>query len=405
MLCPKCQKEVLEDSKFCPFCGADLSAAATPEEIRTAAPAEAVVEQASPEPAAPESVPVQETAAPDVETAAPAKKGRSKKPLIIAAIAAVVVIAGIFGTRAVINHMHEKDYAAACKALATEDYEKALSGFEELGSFKDSKEQAEFCQDNIDYNKAAEVLESGDYDKARRAFKKLGDFKDSKEKVTLCDDLERYGEAEKLFAEKKYTEARAIYAELPREDTDHFPNAATHMTYCDNKQKYDAAAAKLNNKEYYAAYTAFSALGSFEDAHQKAESCKQKFPSTGEHHRNKKYSSKAVSLTIVPPSNGQYNYLKLYKGSDLVTCVALGKNQKATIRIPVGSYTIKDAYSTGAWFGDKDMFGDTGTYLKLTNGSKDTFKLEANMIYTLTLRSSKAKGDSVGSQSESRGSF
>lgn len=405
MLCPKCQKEVLEDSKFCPFCGADLSAAATPEDTRTASPAEPVVEQDVQEPAAAEAAPVEQTTAPAAETATPAKKARSKKPLIIAMIAAVVIVAGIFGTRAVINHMHEKDYARASEFLANEDYESALMVFDDLGGFKDSKEKADFCRDSIDYEEAQNLFDDGKYEEAKEAFSKLKGFKDTDEKVLLCENAMKYVEAEKLFAEKKYTEAKAIYAELPREDTEHFPNAAAHMTYCDNKQKYDAAAAKLNNKEYYAAYTAFSALGSFEDAHQKAESCKQKFPSTGEHHRNKKYSSKAVSLTIVPPSNGQYNYLKLYKGSDLVTCVALGKNQKATVRIPVGSYTIKDAYSTGAWFGDKDMFGDTGTYLKLTNGSKDTFKLEANMIYTLTLRSSKAKGDSVGSRSESRGSF
>ena len=52
------------------------------------------------------------------------------------------------------------------------------------------------------------------------------------------------------------------------------------------------------------------------------------------------------------------------------------------------------------------MFGDNGTYIKLMNGSKDSFKLEANMIYTLTLRSSTATGgNSVGSQSENRANF
>ena len=82
MLCPKCKKEILEDSKFCPFCGADLSAAATPEDTRTASPAEPVAQQNVQEPAAAEAASVEQTTAPAAETATPAKKARSKKPLI-----------------------------------------------------------------------------------------------------------------------------------------------------------------------------------------------------------------------------------------------------------------------------------------------------------------------------------
>ena len=52
------------------------------------------------------------------------------------------------------------------------------------------------------------------------------------------------------------------------------------------------------------------------------------------------------------------------------------------------------------------MFGDNATYIKLMNGSSDGFSLEANMIYTLTLRSSTATGgNSVGSRSENRSDF
>ena len=410
MLCPNCQNEVPDDGLFCPNCGTPLAqteTAVTPEAesveqtVDKAPEAEAVGQTAeSTEEAAPVTAPAGEAAAPAAEKT----PKKLNKKAIIAVIAAVVVVAGIFIARAVINHMHEEAYADAGKALAAGKYEEALKEYKDLGGFKDSKDKAQFCQDSIDYEKAMKLFDKGDYDKAKEAFRKLDEFKDAEEMVTLCENMVKYNEAEELFAAQNYTEAHDIYGELP-DDQEHFPNRADHMTYCENKQKYDAAAALLNDKKYYDAYQAFSALGGFEDAAAKAESCKQKFPKTGQCYRNKKFKSTAVALTIVPPKNDQRNYLKIYSGDDLVSCVALGKGKKATVRLPVGTYTIKDAYGTGPWFGDTDMFGDDGTYLKLTNGDAGTFKLKANMAYTLTLRSDSAKGDSVGSDNVERGTF
>lgn len=407
MICPSCQQEVDNALNFCPHCGAPLpqeETTCTEPDVTSEAetveqPAEAAEEITQ------EAVPAEATA-PVAETAPAVEKAPKKlnKKAIIAVIAAVVVVAGIFITRAVINHMHEEAYAAAGKALAAEDYEKALKEYKELGGFKDSKNKAQFCQDSLDYEEALKLFDKGDYDKAKAAFGKLDDFKDAKEKVTLCENMVKYNQAEELFAAQNYAEAHEIYADLP-DDQEHFPDRSDHMTYCENKQKYDEAAKKLADKQYYDAYCAFSALGSFEDAAAKADSCKQKFPKTGQCYRNKKFKSTAVALTIVPPKNDQRNYLKIYSGDDLVSCVALGKGKKATVRLPVGTYTIKDAYGTGPWFGDTDMFGDDGTYLKLTNGDAGTFKLKANMAYTLTLRSSNASGDNVGSDNVERGTF
>ncbi len=418
MFCPSCGSQIDDDLKFCPSCGFMLGTAETAAETAETPSEQAVPETRSipagePEitadaPTEPAAAPVGPTAVPvePVAAAPPAPKPKkSRKGLIIALAAVAVVIAGVLITRAVINNMHQKDYDAARKLLVAEKYEDAKKGFEELGGFKDSKEQAEYCDQCIDYKEAEELMADGKYDEAEKAFNKLKNFKQSESKSVLCSQLSQYEDAEKLFSEKKYAEAKAIYDKLPS-DAENFPEASAHKQYCINKASYNAAMEKLKAKKYYEAYKAFNALGNFEDSKQRAQSCTQPFPATGQTYRNPKHAAGGVSLTIVPPSNGQYNYLKIYTGSDLVSCVALGKNQRATVSLAAGSYTIKDAYSNGPWFGGTDMFGDSGTYVKLTNGSSDTFTLNANMIYTLTLRSGTAGGGtSVGSKGENRGSF
>lgn len=405
MICPSCGNQVEEGVRFCPHCGnkidpieSMLKEAEAPQETEP-------VTRSMPDEAAPPEEPVQAAPAPAAEKAAAKSSGNAKRIGIALGIIAAVIIA-LFVGRSILNKMHEKAYNEARKLLVAENYEDAKKEFEELGEYKDSQSQADYCQQCIDYRDAQKLLEDGAYEEAQKAFEELGDFKESAANAAHCADLIQYEEAEKLFKDKKYNEARAIYEKLPFATESGFDNASEHLTYCRNIEKYNDACEILKKKQYYNAYKAFQALGDFKNSKKKMESCKKTFPSTGETYRNPKYAAKSVSLKIVPPSNGTYNYMKFYSGKTLVSCVAIGKNSQATVVLPVGSYTIKNAYSSGDWFGADDMFGDNGTYIKLMNGSKDSFKLEANMIYTLTLRSSTATGgNSVGSQSENRANF
>ena len=392
MICPSCGNQLEDGLKFCPHCGEKID------------PIEAMIKESEPT----RSVETPKDDEPVPAPAQPAEKdssGNKKRIAIAVGIIAAVIIA-LFAGRAVLNKMHEKTYKEANKAYATQKYEEALKGYNKLGDYEDAKSRAKTCQQWIDYKAAIKLMDKGSYEEALKAFKSLRGFQDSDTQITHCENMIEYEKAETLFEEEKWAEARDIYNKLPISEDEGLKDAAEHLKYCNNIIAYNEGAQLLKDKKLYEAYTKLSPLGDFKDAKALADSCVQAFPATGETYRNEKYPSKAVQLKIVPPSNGGANYLKFYTGSDLVSCVAIANGSTATVSLPVGTYTIKDAYSTGPWFGETEMFGDKGTYIKLTNGSSDTFTLQANMIYTLTLRSSTATtGDSVGSKSENRSSF
>lgn len=391
MVCPSCGNELEEGLNFCPHCGEKVD------------PVEAMLKEADSTPAAGSEN--SNAPAPAAAASKDLSSGNAKRIAIAVGIIAVVIVA-LFAGRAMLNRMHERSYAAANKELAAGKYADALKRYSKLGDYEDAKKKATVCEHWIDYQAAEKLMKDGSYKKAQKAFEKLGGFEDSQEKATHCANMILYEQAEKLFEDEKYADAKEIYDQLPIDTDEGLTDAAEHLTYCNNSINYDAAESLLKEKKYYDAYTKYSACGDFKDAKEKINSCIQTFPDTGETYRNENYASQAVSLKIVPPSNDTFNYLKIYSGSDLVSCVAIGKNANTTISLPVGSYQIKNAYGSGEWFGADDMFGNNGTYIKLTNGSSDTFTLEANMIYTLTLRSSTATGgDSVGSQSENRADF
>ena len=389
MICPSCGKEIEEGLHFCPQCGEKID------------PIEAIIKEADAPTRQPAPAEEPAPAAP-----APHKESGNAKRIGIAVAVIVLVIAALFAGRAVLTKMHEKAYAEAKKELAAGNYEEAKKQFEDLDGFKDSEDQIKFCEKCIDYEAAEKLFEDGSYEEAQAAYEKLGDFKESETQIERCKNIMQYQEAEKLFKDKEYKKAQEAYGKLPDITNGDYPKAQEHLTYCRNIISYNNASKLLKQKKYYQAYIAFNTLGDFKDARKKASSCKQTFPATGETYRNPAYASQSVALKIVPPSNGTYNYIKIYSGKTLVSCVAIGKNSQTTVSLPVGSYKLKNAYSSGDWYGADDMFGDSGTYIKLTNGSTDNFKLEANMQYTLTLRSSTATGgNSVGSQSENRSSF
>ena len=101
---------------------------------------------------------------------------------------------------------------------------------------------------SINYSEAEKLLAAGDYDGAIAAFAALGGYKDSAEKL---EQAETEKEEARLAAEAAEEEAR-------------------------NAQAYADAETMLENGEYDAAITAFSALGTYSDAADRLKDAKAK---------------------------------------------------------------------------------------------------------------------------------
>lgn len=74
------------------------------------------------------------------------------------------------------------DYKKALELFEQGQYEEAKSVFEELGDYRDSKEQVSNCK----YNIAQGMFEQGQYEEAQTVFEELGEYQDSKEQVSKC---------------------------------------------------------------------------------------------------------------------------------------------------------------------------------------------------------------------------
>lgn len=298
-------------------------------------------------------------------------------------------------------------YADAKALMDAGSFAEAKELFEQAGGFKDAAEMAAQCRSALAYEEGQKLYAAGDYERAREAFSSAGDYKDARAMTEKCGAQADYAKALELMENGDYAAAAELLSALP---TDGFDDLEELIAECENMPKYLEAEAALKDGRKYEAYQLFTALGSFRDAAQQAEKCKEAAPSTGETYRNGAYKGTACSLTIKPPtSDGTSTYFKIYTqdGKTLVSCVFINKGGQTTVKLPAGSYTFKAAYGRGDWFGEKDMFGDKGTYERLkSSGTSEVFTLQKNYVYTLTLRSSRSTGgDTVTTNKENRDAF
>ena len=122
----------------------------------------------------------------------------------------------------------------------------------------------------------------------------------------------------------------------------------------------------------------YKSLGNFKDSKEMAEKCKRDLPNRNILYQNTNYnSSSAAELTINNP--GEKNtYIKLYTlKNELVARIFIRKYQKASIKLPGGTYHLNRAYGDD-WYDEKDLFGDKGSYLK--------YMVKGNYDFTLNRR-------------------
>ena len=169
---------------------------------------------------------------------------------------------------------------------------------------------------------------------------------------------------------------------LNSKDGKSYPDYTAVRQNCLNHADYAEAKEAMHNKQYYTAYQLFTELGDFEDAAQKAKDCIQTTPQNKQLYRNPKYKKGTVKFNIANKLKGKSNaYLAFYDstGTTKISTIFIRRGKDLTIYLPDDDYIIKAAYGTGPWFGEKEMFGDEGTYrmlyVQLTRtGSKKYWK-------------------------------
>lgn len=101
---------------------------------------------------------------------------KRKIALICAIIAAVAVVIAFFATA------NLRAYHAAQKNFSNGHYQTAMTQFETLDDYKDSKTQAKECA----YRIASDQLDKKQYAKALKTFQKLGDYSDARTEASKC---------------------------------------------------------------------------------------------------------------------------------------------------------------------------------------------------------------------------
>lgn len=256
-------------------------------------------------------------------------------------------------------------YAAACRETENQNYAKALEAFDALGDFKDAKERADKCREQLTYLDAVEKMNAKDFSAAAELFDAIPGVNDADSLKAECKAQLTNAQIDQLLADGKWADALVL---LDSEDGQKYPDRDNVAKDCRNRVDYAAALDAMENKYYYTAYNLFTALGDYEQSRENAALCQRPLPSTGELYRNQEYKRQTVQLNLKNPNDGYYTYVRIYdpQGKTIVSTAFIHPGKTAVIYLPDRSYLLKAAYSkTGDWFGEQEMFGDEAIYKKL----------------------------------------
>ena len=292
------------------------------------------------------------------------------------------------------------DYYDAVIYMDQDNLEKAIELYKEADTYKDAKELAGKCED---YMEAAELQDKGDdasLEKADEIFSSLGDFKDAEARGLACRSVKLYKEAKAKADKEDYKGAHKILSQYP---SNPYPGWQDLKTECYNQIQYKDAEAQYKKEHYYKAYVIYKSLGDFKDSKKKMDKCIQDKPDKHILFQDGDYESSSVSLTI--KNNRLVNeYVKMYNSKDkLIARIFIKSFDSATINLTSGTYHINSATGNN-WFGKKDMFGDEGYYARNKVNGSYNFVLKDNYRYTLT-SGAGATGDSVGGETINQNDF
>ena len=297
-------------------------------------------------------------------------------------------------------------YTAAKAAMTQGEFDSAISSFERLSGFKDSEDLLEECRHALLFEKGRALFEAEEYEAAIEALEAAEGYGDAGALLEKCRFFLVRQEILDAMDSGEYAHALSL---LESDEGQDMENRADMIAECRNGVSYAEAEEALANGLNYTACKLFQELGSYRDARSRAEACVLSKPATGETYHNSSYTASGCSFKIDPKSDGDVStYFKIYavSGSNetLVSSVFINGGDTASVKLPAGVYVLKTASSTGAWYGEKEMFGSNGVYQRLkSSDTSDLFNLERYGDYVLTLRTT-ANGN-VGSERENMSTF
>lgn len=324
----------------------------------------------------------------------------SKKTLRITAIVVAIVLVVGVGIFAGSQALKSVTYANAVSLMEEGSYSEAYDKFVGLNEYEEAAQHAEFCMKALEFESAEALLYEKKYSEAQDAFKKLGSFMDADKRVLVCDGWIAFTKAQALTEKGAFDEA---FEKAKDFNSISEVKNASDVKEWNNQNNYGRAGLRYNEGRFYDAYTLFTGLGSYKDASDRAQSCIQAPPGTGEMYHNEGFVSSATHLQVDAGAAQEPYFLKVYSGDTHVSSLFINPGTSTTIYLPAGEYSFKGA-TGGTWFDDQGMFGKDGYYyVMLFNGSDESVRLENNMIYTVTLYT-ESDGN-VGGKSVDRENF
>ncbi len=272
MICPKCNKEIADDSVFCSGCGHKLS-----QEV-------------------------------DVTATEKAKKKINVKAVIGGGAALIVLVCiGIF---AYINSTPESKYNKAEKAFNAGNYAQAIKYYSAAGNYGDAEEKLAVAKLANHYATGLSLMDSGSYNEAKSELEASSDYEDAAEKIQECDynialnflaENDYLNAAESFKASGDYSDADGQIIQIGQQlvNDGNYTDAVTVFGYSKNWKsnsyaQYANGQVALSNKNYSGAASCFDKAGDILDAEDLYNEAQYNYASN--QLTSKKYSSAEIAF-------------------------------------------------------------------------------------------------------------
>lgn len=150
-------------------------------------------------------------------------------------------------------------------------------------------------------------------------------------------------------------------------------------------ESYSAGMALFFEERYYSAMKAFTE-SRYGDWEEWAALCQQTKPETGELWHDPDQTDEDTQLTIRVEQEDTDLLARIYKEDVLISSVYIAGTDRVTIKLPGDEvYRIRDGIGR-TWYGEKEAFGEEGTYEAMIFDEKGTDEVLLKSGYAYELR-------------------